>query len=60
MPFFERLNWNSSSKCFDNLQVWYQKKAYMCVDMKAKHACKQSIQAYKSHICFCRLDVHFQ
>ena len=52
MPFFERLIWNSIFECSD-LHVWYQMKAYMCANMKAKH---RNIQ--KS--CFCRPDVQFQ
>ena len=50
MPFFERLNWNSNFECSDDLYVWYQMKAYMCVNFKAKHTWKQSIEAYKNHV----------
>ena len=50
MPFFERLKWNSVFVCSDDVHVWYQMKAYICANMKAKHSWKQNIQIYKNHV----------
>ena len=57
MPFFKRLKQNSIFECSDDVHVWYQMKAYMCANVKAKHTWKQNIQTYKNHV-FLEPDVH--
>ena len=50
MSIFKRMKWNSIFECFEGLHVWYQMKAYMCANTKAKQTRKQSIWTYKNHI----------
>ena len=50
MLFFEPLKCSSIFECYDDVEVWYQMKAYMCANMKTKKTWKQSIQTYKSHM----------
>ena len=57
MPFFKRLKQNSIFECSDDVHVWYQMKAYMCANVKAKHTWKQNTQTYKNHV-FLEPDVH--
>ena len=46
MPFFERLKWNYIFECSDDKHVWYEMKACISANMKAKHAKIQKLYVF--------------